>query len=195
MMPKCSSSSSAMGSSSSTTFCDGYQKPFKRIQAHLSHNPACSSIYASWKSLIDPYAGVGGTVIDSAAKAAQYHASLSSFIVTGGSMGQQESRSCQRFPAPFEFAVDDTNNQDEVDDVSVFGDDESDPPPPLPAPPDPFVNATTDRDEGVLELYEELLRLESNPFSSLVKFSREEKVHIELLHLLKDLKAPLSALQ
>ena len=45
-MPKRSSSSSAMGRSS-TTFCDGCQKPCKRIQAHLSHNPACSSIYAS----------------------------------------------------------------------------------------------------------------------------------------------------
>jgi hypothetical protein len=50
-------------------------------------------------------------------------------------------------------------------------------------------------DEGILELYEELLRLESNPFTSLAKFSCEEKVHIELLHLLKDLKEPLSAFQ
>ena len=110
-MPKrSSSSSSATGGSS--TICDGCRKPFKRIQAHLSHNPACSSVYASRKSLIDPYAGVGGTVIDSAAKAAQYHASLSSFMVTGGSSGQQESRSCRRFPAPFEFAVHETNNED-----------------------------------------------------------------------------------
>jgi hypothetical protein len=70
-MPKRSSSSSATGSTGST-ICDGCQKPFKRIQAHLSHNPACSSVYASRRtSLIDPYAGVGGNVIDSAAKDAQ----------------------------------------------------------------------------------------------------------------------------
>jgi hypothetical protein len=128
------------------------------IQAHLSHNPACSSVYASRRSLIDPYAGVGGTVIDSAAKAAQYHASLSSFLVTGGIPGQEDSRSRRRFPAPFEFTVDETNDEDEVDDVNVFGDDESDPPPPLVAPPAPFLNALTDPDEGVLELYEELRR-------------------------------------
>jgi hypothetical protein len=101
---KRSSSSSPTGRSSSTLFCDGCQKPFKRIQSHLSHNPACNSVYASRKSLIDPYAGVGGTVIDGTAKAAQYHASLSSPILMGGSTGQQ-SRSRQKFPAPFEFGA------------------------------------------------------------------------------------------
>jgi hypothetical protein len=91
-----------------------------RIQAHHSHNPACSSVYASRRSsIIDPYADIGGTVIDSAAKAAQYHASLSSFIVSGGITGQQESRSCRRFPAPFEFAVDETNDEDEVDNAVI----------------------------------------------------------------------------
>jgi hypothetical protein len=50
-------------------------------------------------------------------------------------------------------------------------------------------------DKNVLELYEEILRLDLNPFSSLAKFSCKEKVHIELLQLLKDLKAPFSAFQ
>ncbi len=50
--------------------------------------------------------GIGGTLIDSsAAKAAQYHASLSSLILTGQVSIGQESRSCQKYPAPFEFSA------------------------------------------------------------------------------------------
>ena len=113
----------------------------------------------------------------------------------GGITGQKESRGCCRFPTPFEFAVDETNDEDEVDDVNVFGDDESDPPPPLLAPPAPFLNVLTDPDEGVVELYEKPLRLESNPFSSYAELSCEDLVHIALLHLLKDLKALLYAFQ
>jgi hypothetical protein len=162
--------------------CEGCNLPFKRIQTHLHHNLACNGVYAARQSLIDPFAAVGGTVIDSAAKAAQYHASLSSLLVTGVSTGRESRcRSRQRFPAPFEFgardagtaaasaevAVDETSD----DDANVFGEDEYVVPPPLPAQPDPLVNGMTDPDEGVLELYEELLRLESNPFSSVAKFS------------------------
>ncbi len=44
----------------------------------------------------------------------------------------------------------------------------------------------------ILQLYEEMQDLQSNPLG-LDRFSCEEKVHIELLHLLKDLKAPLKA--
>ncbi len=47
-------------------------------------------------------------------------------------------------------------------------------------------------DESVLRLYEELSLLRSNPLG-LVRFSREEKVQIELLQLLPDLKAPLKS--
>ena len=42
----------------------------------------------------------------------------------------------------------------------------------------------------ILELYQEMQDLRSNRHG-LDRFSREEKVHIELLHLLKELKAPL----
>ncbi|KAI2506334.1 hypothetical protein MHU86_8062 [Fragilaria crotonensis] len=44
----------------------------------------------------------------------------------------------------------------------------------------------------ILDLYEEMQELRLNPFG-LDRFSGEEKVHIELLHLLKELKAPLKA--
>ena len=94
-----------LGVASTTTLCDGCQKPFKRIQGHLNHNPACNSVYASRKSLIDPYAGIGENVIDSAAKAAQNHASLSSHLLTEVRTGQESSRSRRRFPAPFEFSA------------------------------------------------------------------------------------------
>ncbi len=47
-------------------------------------------------------------------------------------------------------------------------------------------------DRRVLDLYEKLFSLRSNPFD-LERFSYKEKVQIELLQLLRDLKAPLKA--
>ncbi len=47
-------------------------------------------------------------------------------------------------------------------------------------------------DTGVFEFYEELLSLQSNPLG-LEHFSREEKLHIQLLDVLKEIKAPLTA--
>ncbi len=44
----------------------------------------------------------------------------------------------------------------------------------------------------ILDLYEEVQELQLNPLG-LDRFFGEEKVHIELLHLLKELKAPLKA--
>ena len=41
----------------------------------------------------------------------------------------------------------------------------------------------------ILDLYQEMQELQSNPLG-LDRFSGEEKVHIELLNLLKELKAP-----
>jgi hypothetical protein len=158
------------------------------------------------KGLIDPNTGIGGAVINSApAKAAQYHALLSSLAFTGVPT-DQESRSRHRLPAPFEFVAQDAGaasegeavdelDQHRVDDVDVFGEVENVTPQPLPAAIDPVVNVMTEPHKGVLELYEEFLRLESIPCSSLAKFSCEEKVHIELLPLLKDLMVPLSAFQ
>jgi hypothetical protein len=47
-------------------------------------------------------------------------------------------------------------------------------------------------DQSVLDLCEKLFLLQSNPLG-LERFSREEKVQIELLELLRELKAPLKA--
>ncbi len=47
-------------------------------------------------------------------------------------------------------------------------------------------------DQCVLKLYEKLHELRLNPLG-LDRFSREENVHIEVLHLLKELNAPLNA--
>ncbi len=47
-------------------------------------------------------------------------------------------------------------------------------------------------DRTILDLYEKLFLLRSNPLG-LERFSREEKVQIELLELLRELKAPLKA--
>jgi hypothetical protein len=47
-------------------------------------------------------------------------------------------------------------------------------------------------DHSVFDLYEKLFKLRSNPLG-LERFSLEEKVQIELLQLLRDLKAPLKA--
>ena len=47
-------------------------------------------------------------------------------------------------------------------------------------------------DHSVFDLYEKMLKLRSNPLG-LERFSCEEKVHIELLQLLRDLNCPLKA--
>jgi hypothetical protein len=83
-----------------------------------------------------------------------------------------------------DFMVDDDNNvvlpfddhdPDAVDDSASGSKEEEDQP-----------------DRSVLDLYEKLFLLRSNPLG-LERFSREEKVQIELLELLRELKAPLKA--
>ena len=55
-----------------------------------------------------------------------------------------------------------------------------------------FVHDGRGPDKSVLELYEKLLLLRANPLD-LDKFSQEEKVQIQLLQLLNEVKAPLNA--
>ena len=128
-------------------------------------------------SRINPNAGIGGTVINSApAKAAKYHPLLSLLSTFIGVRTDWESQNCcQRFPAPFEFVAQDAGaasvevavdelDQHELDDANVFGEDKSVPRPLLLAATDPVVNVMTEPGKGILELYEELLQLESKPF-------------------------------
>jgi hypothetical protein len=57
---------------------------------------------------------------------------------------------------------------------------------------DTHVDKQVEPNKCVMKLYEEILELRSNPLG-LDRFSYEKKVHIELLHLLKVLHAPLKA--
>ncbi len=48
-------------------------------------------------------------------------------------------------------------------------------------------------DRHLLDLYQEMQYLQSNPLG-IDRFSVEEKVHLELLNILKELRTPLRAL-
>jgi hypothetical protein len=55
-----------------------------------------------------------------------------------------------------------------------------------------YANNEGGPDRCILELYKEIQELRANPLG-LDRFSVEEKVHIELLHIMKSLNAPLKA--
>ncbi len=109
---------------------------------------------------------------------------------------------CGLPPARKSVIVGDNNklNVNEVDDDFVVdGDDDNfvafeDNHPDVPIDQDALENEEDEcqADHSVFNSYEKLLKLRSNPLA-LERFSREEKVQIELLQLLRDLKAPLKA--
>ncbi len=78
-------------------------------------------------------------------------------------------------------------HDDDIDDFQVF-----DNPLPCNQEMDSDINDEDAPDGIILELYKEMQELRSNPLG-LNRFSCEEKVHIELLQLLKELKALLKA--
>jgi hypothetical protein len=88
-----------------------------------------------------------------------------------------------------ELRVEDVN---EVDDYIMFDDDGI----PEQGDADDQDISETESEEGpdlsVLDLYLKLFKLRANPLG-LARFSREERVQIELLQLLRDLKCPLKA--
>ncbi|KAI2511195.1 hypothetical protein MHU86_3160 [Fragilaria crotonensis] len=178
---------------SSFVRCVGCTKSFKRLSTHLAQNAVCAAHYY-------------GSHISTACDKVATNPSITN---DGGSSFQQEvantrlnSRSSSRRPALLptrESVIEGDNelhigNANKVDDNFVVDDD------------DDFVHSSfednhpdvpSEEEEGhadhsVFDLYEKLFKLRSNPLG-LERFSLEEKVQIELLQLLRDLKAPLKA--
>jgi hypothetical protein len=148
---------------------------FHRLASHLSWNAHCATFYDSLPSDM-----VNG-VLDEVHRPddAYFHDE------EGDTAGAGESRRNSRRASTVDQPVDDNNDFGMMSDGDVS----------VCSSSDESVDESEDKeipDGIILDLYEEMQELRSNPLG-LDRFSGEEKVHIELLHLLKELKAPLKA--
>ena len=174
--------------------CRGCRKPFKRLSTHIAQNAVCAGHYgttAHKSSLPIPnnihantYAPGARTRLDLDSYSCQFdsHPILRKSAANTGR--DKLPPVADENEVEDDFMVDDDNDvvlpfddydPDAVDDSASGSKEEEDRP-----------------DRSVLDLYEKLFLLRSNPLG-LERFSREEKVQIELLELLGELKAPLKA--
>jgi hypothetical protein len=160
--------------------CGGCHKSYKRLSTHISQNASCANHYTD---SVDKMSSV--TTAQNSCPTTNNSQSFSS------AFNQRRSSSSGR-KAP-------ANKKEQLNEVPSNNDDEEFP---------PFDDQTAasnidddhlesdkeedEPDESVLHLYEELFLLRSNPLG-LEQFSREEKVQIEQMQRLKDLKVPLKA--
>jgi hypothetical protein len=173
--------------------CAGCLKTFKRLLTHLAQNAACASHYAAHDKQSAPKVlsiprndgHLNTSNVSEGATRSHPNVSSSSFR---GLLLAKESRTTFG-EADNELHVEDV---DEFEDDFVVDDDEF-----------PYIHVDNQgvsqsekeecqADHSVSDLYEKLFKLRSNPLG-LERFSREEKVQIELLQLLRDLNCPLKA--
>ena len=176
-------SSSFMSSFLASGFvrCQGCNKPFKRLSTHIAQNEICGTHYKT-----NPVQGGHNVTNVQRSDCAYFNNEAASTVVAA--QGRTRNYSC--IPSREEGrVVDDVliHADNDEDDFQVFDD-------ALPCDKefDDDSNNEDTPDGIILQLYEEMQDLRSNPLG-LDRFSCEEKVHIELLHLLKELKAPLKA--
>ena len=182
--------------------CLGCHKTFKRLSTHLSQNEGCRAHYSSTASkrkstpvqtghdeITDAPQQRNNSVNFRNAKRAQG-------ITTTAAHGLTKKSSSiptkgRGTVAEGDVAVD--NAEDEMadvdDDFGSFDD-------ALPCEEAADTNHSNHPegapDRHLLDLYQEMQELQSNPLG-LDRFSVEEKVHIELLNVLKELRAPMKA--
>ena len=176
-------------------------KQFVRLSTHLSHNPVCASHYNRQE--------MGNVHHHTSTSTTAVHRTRRSQIPLAR---EDEGTNSENTDEPFRVveghqdAIDDHHALDSVDDAAVppFDDD-------FPNEVDAFLDSGSegegegegeddkkdehcadDADRSVYDLYKELFELRANPHD-LERFSCEEKVQIELLQLVRDLKAPLKA--
>jgi hypothetical protein len=177
--------------------CVGCTKLFKRLSTHLAQNAGCAAHY---------YCGHTSTAHNESATT-PIIPNNSNFLREATSSTclnlRSSSSHCGLLPVRKCVIVGDNKlrvrNVNEVnDDFVVDGDDNfvafEDNHPDVPVDHDVLENEEDkcQADHSVFDSYEKLLKLRSNPLG-LERFSREERVQIELLQLLRDLKAPLKA--
>jgi len=160
--------------------CGGCHKLYKRLSTHISQNASCANHYTNRVDKTSSVATAQNscpTTNDSQLFSSAFNQRRSSSSGRKAPANKKEqlnevpsNNDDEEFP-PF----DDQTAASNIDDDHLESDEEEDQP-----------------DESVLHLYEELFLLRSNPLG-LERFFREEKVQIELMQLLKDLKVPLKA--
>jgi hypothetical protein len=157
--------------------CVGCLKTFKRLLTHLAQNAACASHYAAHDKsaatiLSIPNDGhLNSSHVSEGATRSRLNVSSSS------SRGLHELHAEDVNELEENFVVDD----DAFPNVHVDDQDVSE-----------SEKEECKADHSVFDLYEKLFMLRSNPLG-LERFSREEKVQIELLQLLRNLNCPLKA--
>jgi hypothetical protein len=113
------------------------------------------------------------------------------FNEEGDTAGAGESRRNSRRASTVDQPIDDYNDEGFDEDFDMMSDGDAS----VCSSSEESEDESEDEeipDGIILDLYEEVQELRLNPLG-LDRFSGEEKVHIELLHLLKELKAPLKA--
>ncbi|KAI2500732.1 hypothetical protein MHU86_13760 [Fragilaria crotonensis] len=194
----------ASGSTSgitSSSRCAGCHRLFKRLSTHIAQSPICEQLYTTCHEFIS------GSVLrnnDAATQSSPLRRSgrLSSNDLSSVTHPLSGNLSSTRKPANGPALTRKTNVQSSKVDASSgiartskercfedgkIEDDREDGFPSLddalPWNNEEKILTLTEKapDRCVLKLYEELLELRSNPLG-LDRFSREEKVHIELLH-------------
>ena len=181
----------------SSVHCVGCTKLFKRLSTHIAQNAGCAAHYnCGHTSTAHKESARTPTLLNDR-----------NFLREAASSTclnyRSSSSRCGLQPVRKSVIVGDNNklNVNEVNnDFVVDGDDDNfiafaDNDPDIPIDQDVLENeedTECQADHSVFDSYKKLLKLRSNPLG-LERFSREEKVQIELLQLLRDLKAPLKA--
>ena len=182
--------------STSQQSCVGCQRHFKRLGSHLAQNAACEAHYTRF--LNDKSSAPA--IPDSISNIGDATAGSQDFLFQVGIRNRSRLKNLRSTNSSRSGArVEDVNDVvDEDDDEFVFdvdldNDDAFGADINVDAEADVSEHTEEEGPDGsVLDLYLKLFKLRSNPLG-LERFSREEKVHIELLQLLRDLKCPLIA--
>lgn len=180
--------------------CGGCKQRFKRLSTHIALSALCAEHYKNAPVLRTSrrFADTS-TEVESPSQPSAVHLqpchgvhdeSPCKFVKTAASLPEEDVSS--RLNSAYVRAPVHENNatihNDDSSSPAFDGFDDND----ACAEPAYPVEDDNGPDKSVLELYEKLLLLRANPLE-LEKFSQEEKVQIQLLQLLNELKAPLNA--
>jgi Plavaka transposase len=161
--------------------CQCCNKPFKRLSTHISQNEVCGAHYKT----IPVQVGHNVTNVERSDYSYFNNESATSVAVA---QGRRRKYACNPTGEEGRVVGDAPSLDNDDVDFQVFDDDT------LPCSKEIDSDGSDEyaADGIILELYEEMQHLRSNPLG-LDRFSCEEKVHIELLNVLKELKAPMKA--
>ena len=176
---------------STSDVCVGCQKPFKRLATHLAQNAGCASHYSA--------NDISAAAISTISNDGRVNTSNVSQGATRSRLNWSSTSSRGLLSVKESGAISgEVNDELRVEDVNEFEDDfvGDDDAPHNVHVDDQDVSEKEEEecqaDHSVFNLYEKMFKLRSNPLG-LDRFSREEKVQIELLQLLRDLNCPLKA--